>query len=409
MATPPRRFLADYRTLLDVPGFWRLAIVGLASKLAPSMVGLSVLLLVGDGYSYAIAGLAVSGSAVGQGLSAPLRGRFIDRFSTGPVLLGCLAAHLTAMAVLVLTASRAGSVATVLASAAAMGATSPPIGVMMRTVWHHAVDAGTLTAAMALDSSMMGGALIAGPILAGWLSLSLSRLAPFAVVAVLTIGTVVLLIGVPSAPPRPVWSGRRPGLLAAAPVRCLLAANGLFVTAVTALDVVLPIYAREFHTAGLTGVYLGVLSVGSVLGSFALGTAPNLLSRRRGLCVQLGVFTAGSAALALSTRFSPLAVLLVCPATGLMIGSLFATLRSLGGDLAPPGRVAETMSWLSSLDMAGGAAGAAVFAYIADAQGSRTALAVIPVLLLAAATISRNARYRVAGPDSELLGRGTPE
>ncbi|RAK30561.1 hypothetical protein B0I29_116220 [Actinoplanes lutulentus] len=48
-----------------------------------------------------------------------------------------------------------------------------------------------------------------------------------------------------------------------------------------------------------------------------------------------------------------------------MIGSLFASVRTLGGDLAPNGRVTETMSWLSSLDMAGGAAGAAIFAQVA--------------------------------------------
>ncbi|GAA4605284.1 MFS family permease [Actinoplanes octamycinicus] len=389
---PPRRFLAGYRTLLDVPGFWRLATIGLASKLAPGMLGLSLLLLVGGTFSYATAGLAVSCSALGQGLSAPLRGRLIDRFAAGPVLLGCLVAHLTATAVLLVTVSRAGPPVAVLAAAAAVGATNPPVGVMMRTVWRHATDGEALTTAMALDASMMGAALITGPALAGWLSLSLSPVAPVLVLAVLTAGTVVLLIGGPPVSPRPVRSGRRAGLLAAAPVRRLLVTNGLFVMAVTALDVVLPSYAREFQVASLTGVYLGVLSIGSVLGSFALGAAAHRLRADRRLRLHLGVFAAGSAALALSARWSPLAVLLVCPAAGLMIGSLFATLRTLGGDLAPHGRVTETMSWLSTLDMAGGAAGAAVFAQLADAQGSRAALALIPVLLLAAAAVSPPAR-----------------
>lgn len=61
----PRRFLSSYRELMDVPGFWRLAAIGMASKLAPSMVGLSLLLLVSqEGYSYATAGGGAVGAAV---------------------------------------------------------------------------------------------------------------------------------------------------------------------------------------------------------------------------------------------------------------------------------------------------------------------------------------------------------
>lgn len=48
----------------------------------------------------------------------------------------------------------------------------------MRTVWHNAAERGMLGTAMALDSSMMGAALITGPVLAGWLSLSFSGAAP---------------------------------------------------------------------------------------------------------------------------------------------------------------------------------------------------------------------------------------
>ncbi|MER5252372.1 hypothetical protein [Streptomyces sp. NPDC002855] len=79
----------------------------MASKLPPSMAGLSLLLLVGRDHSYGTAGLAVSGLAIGQGATAPLRGRLIDRHSPGPVLLGCLAVHLTATLVLVLVVTRA--------------------------------------------------------------------------------------------------------------------------------------------------------------------------------------------------------------------------------------------------------------------------------------------------------------
>ncbi|MGW5861312.1 MFS transporter [Streptomyces sp. NPDC055239] len=323
-----------------------------------------------------------------------MRGRLIDRHAPRPVLLGCLAAFLPATLVLVLVAHGDGSVPAVLTLAAAMGASTPPVAVMMRSVWHHSTDTGTLATAMALDSSMMGTALITGPVLASWLSLSVSPVVPFAVVAVLTAATVGLLINSPRPPSRTARSGHWLGPLASAPLRRLLAADALFVMAVTAVDVVLPIYARAYHAAEFTGLYLGSLAVGSVLGSLAMGAFANLLSRGPKISALLCAFATGTGALSLATGMSPLAVLMVCPLAGLVIGCVFATLRTTGGDLAPDGRVTETMSWLSSVDMVGGAVGAAVFARVAVAEGSRTALLLIPAVALLAAVIGRSTRTR---------------
>ncbi|MEV0116728.1 MFS transporter [Streptomyces sp. NPDC050844] len=97
----PRRPTAGYRELIRVPGFWRLATVGMVSKIPPAMAGLSLLLLIGRDYAYTTAGLAFSGSAIGQGLTAPLRGRLVDRHSPRPVLLTCLAGYLTATVLLI--------------------------------------------------------------------------------------------------------------------------------------------------------------------------------------------------------------------------------------------------------------------------------------------------------------------
>ncbi|MGW0908516.1 MFS transporter [Streptomyces sp. NPDC002853] len=398
----PRRLLSSYRELMDVPDFWRLATTGIASKLPPSMVGLGLLLLVGRDHSYGAAGLAVSALAVGQGGTAPLRGRLIDRHAPRPVLLGLLAAHLTAVLLLIMVVRGGGSVAAILALAAAMGASAPPVTVMMRSAWHRSTGGsqgsssggGLLATAMALDASMMGAALVTGPVLASWLSLSISPVAPFAVVVLLMAASVGLLINSPGRPALPIRPGRRPVPPASAPLRRLLAADALFVMAVTAVDVVLPIYAQEHQAAGFTGLYLGALSVGSVLGSLVLGAVPKLLSHSSKVSVLLCVFAAGTGSLALTTRVSPHFMLLVCPLAGLVIGCTFAALRTTVGDLAPEGRITETMSWLSSFDMVGGAVGAAVFAHIAADEGSGTALLLIPGVALLAAAIGRTTRQR---------------
>ncbi|WP_406513837.1 MFS transporter [Streptomyces sp. NBC_00161] len=391
----PYRFFANYRTLMQVPGFWPMAVIGMASKLAASMTSLSMLLLVSSAYSYGTAGLAVSCSALGQGLTAPLRGRLIDRHPVRPVLLCCLAAHLSATIAVIATVRSGGSATAVCSLAAAVGASAPPVAVMMRSVWHGVTTSTTLDTAMALDASMMGAALIVGPVLAGWLSLSFSPLLPYAAITAMTVITVALVVVnasvvlVPSAA-----AGHWLGPLMSSPLRRLLAADALFVMAVTAMDVVLPVYARQVHAAELTGLYLGSLAVGSVVGSLILGMATKRLPRGLALPVLLGLFALGCAALAVAARLSPMAVLMVCPVAGLVIGSLFAVVRTAGGDLAPAGQVTETMSWLSTLDMAGGAAGAAVFAHLADAKGSPTALMLVPVLIMTAAVVSWRVQTR---------------
>ncbi|WP_245699800.1 MFS transporter [Streptomyces roseifaciens] len=398
----PHRPLAGYRELLGAPGFRRIAAAALAAKLPAGMVPLSLLLLIGREYSYGVAGLAVSSLAVGEGLTAPLRGRLADRRSPRVVLPVCLAGYLTAGALLLLAVARGASAVAVCSLTAVVGAAVPPVGIMMRSVWFSTAGARTLPTAMALDTTLTNAALITGPVLTGWLSLSVSGFAPFAVIAALMAGAVGVLTGFPFAP-RPARPGHRAGPLASGPLRRLMAAHGLFVVAITVVDVVLPLHAQASGAAAYAGLYLGAMSVGSILGSLALGAAPALLSRGPRISVLLCAFAAGAGLLALAMRLSPLTVLLVCPVAGAVVGTAFGTLYTLAGDLAPEGRVTETMAWLSSLNQAGGALGAAAGAHVAATEGGGTALLLVPAVALLAAAFGRQTK-----PDSSAKEKNAP-
>ncbi|WP_053799782.1 MFS transporter [Streptomyces rimosus] len=203
---------------------------------------------------------------------------------------------------------------------------------------------------------------------------------------------VVCLLLDTEVPARPAGRRHRLGPLTSAPLRRLLIADGLFVLAVTATDVLLPVYAKEHDAAVFTGACPSALSIGSVLGSLVLGTMPGFLARGPKLSVLLLVFAAGGGALALGAGLSPVAVLVLGPVAGLVLGSVFGTLRTVGSDLAQEGEVTGTMSWLTSLDVAGGAVGATVFAHLAAAEGSRTALAWVPAVVLLSAPAGWTAR-----------------
>jgi len=76
------------------------------------------------------------------------------------------------------------------------------------------------------------------------------------------------------------------------------------------------------------------------------------------------------------------------------IGSTFSTLYTLGGDLAPDNRVTETMAWLSTINQAATALGAALAARADAVVGSRTALLLVPAIVLATAVLG----WRVRAP-----------
>jgi len=399
----PRSPLAGYRDLLGIPRFGRIVVAGVAAKLPPAILSLSVLLLVGPRYSYGLAGLAVGGLAIGQGLTDPVRGRLVDRYRPGPILLTCLAGYLGALSLLVLSVRAHGPAVLPVTAAVAAGTMAPPVGIMMRAIWHAGTGTRTLTTAMALDASLTGASLVVGPVLAGWLSVGLSPAAPFVVVAVLLTLAVALLIGLPFPAPadRPAhWLGP----LTSAPLRRLFAAYTLYLVGITAVDVVLPVYAVRSGAPLFTGLYLGAMSVGSLLGSLGLGAVPHLLSRRRAVPALLCGFALAAALLALATRGGPLVVLLVAPVAGTVVGSTFGALFTVGGNLAPPGQVTETMAWLSSLGQVGGAAGAAFSAHLAVAAGSTTALLAVPPIALLAALFAGRA-HAAAPTESETPGR----
>ncbi|MFB6840739.1 MFS transporter [Streptomyces sp. NPDC056361] len=395
-----RLLSAGYRELLAVPGVGRMLVASLVSKLPLAMVTLSLLLYLGPRYSYATGGLAMSCMAVGQGLSAPVRGRLMDRYPFRPILVGCLVLYLVALGTLTVVASARGPAPLVLVLAAVSGVTSPPVGIIMRTLWRVLVDERQLVTAMALDAATSDVVHITSPALAAWLCLSLSGEVAFSFYGALTVVAVLLVLSLPNAPlpTRRRGGGHWAGPLRSAALRRLLVTHAAFSGMITAIDVVISLLNVEQGTTGYIGIQIGALSVGSIVGSLALGAVPGLLARGPKLSVLIGVFAAGVVLLAAASQLSPLAMTLACPVTGLAYGSTFGALFTAGGDLAPEGNAAETQAWMGSLTQAGAALGA----WAAAEAGGLTALYVIPVIAVLSAVLTWNIR----GPRSD---RDLPE
>lgn len=378
------RLLATYRGLLSAPGGRRLASASLVSKLPINMFSVSTVLLLSPRYSYAGAGVAVSTMLVANAVSSPVRGRFTDRYPVQTVLSVCLVGYIAGLAGLMAAASAELSLGLVVASVALIGLCFPPVSILLRGYWVQAAGEERRASANALESALMDVTLIVGPVFATWLSISASPFAPFVATGALMAVAVALLLSArkaSSAPRADPGDWREP--LRSGPLRYVLAAMFLFCVALSAIEVVLPVYAQQHDAVGYSGGFLGALSVGSIIGALVLGAVPS--PPRLMLPALLGLFAAGALLLGFAMTVGPVLVLVVSPLAGLVIGACFGHLYTAVGTVGPSGCENATQGWATSVTTVGFAVGAAAGAAIAGAAGAPAFLFLTPPAAVAAA------------------------
>ncbi|MEW2545135.1 MFS transporter [Streptomyces sp. NPDC047002] len=392
-AAPPllrAGLLATYRDVLAAPGATRLAAASILSKWPISMFPVSVMLLVSPGYSYAGAGAVVAAMLVANAASSPLRGRQAARRGARAVLRTCLAGYLAGLAGIAVAAACSAPLPLVLAAAVLMGAFFPPASILLRSHWTAVDRGGRRSSANALESALMDLSLITGPILASWLSTSLSPVLPLVVIGALMTLAVLLLSALPDRRPASPQATDRSRPAPGAPLVLLLCAQFLFCAALAATEVSLTVYAQRQHAAAYSGWLLAGLSVGSIVGALVLGRLPG--ARATALPVLLVLLAAGTGGVGAALYLPPAAVAAVCVPAGLAIGSVFARFFTVLGAATPPGADHEVQGWANSMTTIGFAAGSFGGAALGDALGTPALLLATPTAALLAAYLTTRAR-----------------
>ncbi|AJE83248.1 putative integral membrane protein [Streptomyces albus] len=195
-ALPGRAPRPTYRQVLRVPHAARAMAAALLGRLSYGTVPLSLLLAVRDASgSYAVAGTAMALFGLAGVALSPARAAVIDR--RGPARpLTALALCYALLLGLLTAAAVSGGVpdAALVALAAAAGASTPPLGPVMRALWSRlAPDPELLQRAYSLDSVAEELLYVLGPLLVGLLVAFASPAAGIALSAVLVLaGTLAL-------------------------------------------------------------------------------------------------------------------------------------------------------------------------------------------------------------------------
>ncbi len=358
--------LSPYRAVLRVP-FARAAFAAsLVGRLCYGIVSLSLLLtLTAGGRNYGFAGLVMALFGLTVVLGSPLRAWLIDTCGPRLALPPMAAGFAAVLVVIALIPVRSGAGdAAVAGLAAAAGACAPPLGVVMRTLWSSLIDdRGLLQSAYSLDGVVEELLYVAGPAIAGVITVAAAPAVGLLVTAGLAVTGTGLFLRSPAlsrrnaAPAAP--SARTKD--AAGAGRAILAvalAAGAIGLCLGGLGLVIVAFSQARHDPAAVAWIEAAMSAGSALGGLGYGAVTWRVRAEH----RLVLLIAGLAVVLLPAALSPdlLTLALLAGLAGVMVSPALATAYVLTAALAAPGARNRAGNWVSSGYNAGSTAGSAL-------------------------------------------------
>src|SRR4051794_18682156 len=352
----------SYAALVGQAPARRLIYALATTTLSFGMLTLTVLLTVERSTgSYRTAGFAVAAWAALAGVSAPLRGRLVDR-GGARFWLPALACGYAAMLAALDIAAHAGAPSWLLiVLAGGSGVSAPPIFASARAVWVHVVDAELVRRGYAMMSLVFDAGQIVGPVVASVTFLFSTWIGAFVCGAFAVCGA---LLSLPArrgldADVRPV---PMPALRTSRGLSGLLCVSVVFGASQGVVQVAVPAAAARWGHSSLAGALLASFAAGSVAGALWYGSRVwriDVLERYLRSVLLVGVFLAPAV---IAESGGQLAVVLFL--TGLAFGpATVAMFEAL--DLLAPGSGAEALTWVTTAEAAGSAGGSALAGVLA--------------------------------------------
>ncbi|MFF7990350.1 MFS transporter [Kitasatospora xanthocidica] len=425
---PSRAVLASYRRLFAAPGATAFTLAGLLGRLALSMTGVSLVVLLSERRgSYGLAGTVSAAGLVTGAIGMPLIGRLVDRYGQSRVTVPAALYNAVPLTGLLLCVGF-GAPDWTLYLCAAAGAAAPNLGGMARSRWAHLYrdDPGARHLANSFEQALDELCFMAGPVLAMLLCTTFAPEAGLATAtAVGTTGALLFAAQRRTEPPLPPVVGPVEGQGAAgerhgSPLRV----PGLRVLVLTflatgtvfgATEITTVAYADALGHKATAGLLLALFAAGSCVSGLLFG----LLTPRRAPGVR---FLLGAAAMA-GVLLLPLAAGLGGAGLGVLGALLFAagtataptmvTGMTLVQELLPQRQFNEGMAMAVSGIVVGISAGAALAGTVAEhtAPGTGYALpasaaALALLIALAGRRYLRTVRPRAAA--GAPAGSGAP-
>jgi MFS family permease len=391
---------SPYLAILRLPHARPLLLASLVGRLSFATGPLGLVLFVQDATgSFAQAGIASAAIALTSGLLAPVKGRLVDRYGQRRCLPPLAVAFAVALAGVVAAAGPGpGRLAAVVALAAVAGAAAPPLGASMRVLWISLVGQGPrLQTAYALDAVLDELLFVAGPLLVGGLAVVFDPAAgPLAAAGLALAGT----LGFVASPVSRAHTGSRvpqaegagwAGALSRPGMRTLVLSLVGVGAAVGIWEIGLVGAARQAGSAEAAGLLLAAWAAASAVGGLWYGARTwHRPAGQRYLALLALLVLAGAP---MAATGSPVALGVLIALVGLVLAPLESSAYVLAAELAPPGTLTESGTWMTTAINVTGAFGVAAAGALVDRAGVPTTLAI------ACACIAAGLLVALAGRD----------
>ena len=360
----------SYAAVLRAPYAFRTFTLAFLGRLSFGTISLSLILaFTASTGSYTQAGGLLSLLGLTLSLLTPVRAALIDRYGPRRTLPPMAGAHTLALTALAALTWRPGApVPLLVLPIIVAGVTAPPVGVVMRTLWHGILtDKTLLPRAFSLDTVAEELAFVAGPLLAGLLAAVASPSLGIVLSAALSGAGVLGLCLCPASatrpprhPPRRGHARRRPPAIPVAP-SFAAAATGV-VPGSTALLAVA--FTQRHHQPAAVAWVEAAVAAGSILGGLAYGALSRSHPGHGRLAALLAALGVCLATMGLAPSVAVLTVL-AC-ATGCFVGPTLTVAYLIAGDAAPPDARTRTTAWVNTALNLGSSGGTAATGALLD-------------------------------------------
>ncbi|MFH5877943.1 MFS transporter [Arthrobacter sp. NA-172] len=402
--------------------------LGLFARLPLAMLTVGTLTLVtAVSHSYAIGGLAAGAVGIGSALGAPVLGSLADRVGQRPVLLVAAAVNAATVVALLFAAyltpdfTVPTDALAILVTAFLSGASCPQVGPMARVRWMAlttrnlttrnlstsnpsprnpssgasgktagsgsvAANRADLDTALSYEGTADEVTFVLGPALVGILASLVAPWLPLGLAAVLTATLVPAFAVHPSqlavvpakrkaqagvgSGPAGRKSSVRSLVKVAIPVLAMVCMGTFFGATQNALSA----FSAQFATAEIAGLMYSVMGLSSAVAALSVAYWPQRFGLASRWVAAAGAMTAFSLLLFLPAGLWPMVIVLLV--LGIPVGPVMVTVFSIGGVVAPAGRMATVMTALASGIVAGTALGAYFAGQLAQTQGPAAAFVV---------------------------------
>ncbi|MEU7487129.1 MFS transporter [Streptomyces sp. NPDC042319] len=375
----------------------------LLGRLSYGMVSLSLILAVREATgSYAVAGSVMAVFGLTSVFLSPARAGLVDRYGPRRVLPPMAAAYTVLLSALAFATAWSGAPGVLMGIlAGTAGASTPPLGPVMRTLWSALVpDRALLQRAHSLDGVAEELLFVTGPLLVGVLVQVTVPSVGLAVSAALVLTGALALAASPAArgwgdrgkaaagsaaPSDDIPSGPASG--GGARLGQAIAVSAGVGVSLGALELLVIAFADERHASHVVPWVLAALSAGSAVGGLVHGAVQWRASSR----VRLSLLAIALGLVLAATGLSPHPYMLIFWAAlgGLFVAPAITTAYLIADECAGPDSRTKAGAWVNTALNAGTAGATAAAGLLVGHMPLPVcfALAAAPVVLSAATAL----------------------